>query len=191
MLGKSEALQVLKQVLKETKRPDTDFVMELSAQRFFWIVFPKSYDDYGTGLGHWVVHRETKQVEAHNPHIDPNVWEEIYLDTLDPTQGWIIRFDAGHKKGIINLKNLLEVPLDEAKSLSESPHWFGGHRVQLASVRELLLEKGIATRVEKVSYSLEIRKIKAFPHRVVFIEDVIRMIRHEDSHWWEDADWRP
>lgn len=108
MLERQEALQTIKEVLNETHRPDSDFVVELSAKGLFWIVRPGSYDDYGVGLGHWVVHRETKTVEAHHPHIDPNVWEEIHLDTLDPTQVWVIRFDSANKKGIINLKNLLD-----------------------------------------------------------------------------------
>lgn len=188
MLEKPEALQILKEVLNEAHRPDADFIIELSAKGLFWVIRPGSYDDYGVGLGHWMIHRETDKVEAINPHIDPNVWEEMYHDDLEPTQVWIIRLDPSEKKSMIKLKNLLKIPLNEVKSLTESPHWFGGHRTQLESIQKLLCEKGIVTLVERVTYTKHIKKIKAFPHVLIFMEDVTQLIRHEDSHWWKDED---
>ncbi|MDW3196029.1 MAG: hypothetical protein R8G66_26900 [Cytophagales bacterium] len=186
MLDQEEALQILKEALHETDRPDADFIVELSERSHFWMVKPRTYRDYGTGLGYWAIYRETKEVKALNSQIDPNTWEEMYLDALDPTKVWIIRFDANPPKGIIHLKNLLGIPLGEAKALSDSLHWFGGHRVQLESVQRLLLEKGVGTKIERVTHSLEIKKLREFSHEVIFIEDIVRLILHEESFWWDE-----
>lgn len=185
MLDQEEALQILKEVLNEAYRPSTDFIIERSKQSHFWIVKPRTYQDYGTGLGHWVIHRQTKEVQAINSQIDPNTWEEIYVDSQDKTKVWIIRFDSNLPKSILHLKNLLGIPLSEAKALSESPYWFGGHRVQLVSVQRHLQEKGIGTKIERVAHSPEIKKLREIPHEVIFIEDVVQLMLHKESYWWK------
>ena len=164
MIDQQEALQILKTALSETNRPDSDYLIRRSPEGHFWVVRPRSYEDYGVGLGHWLLHSETGKLHAVNGYVDPDTWEQIYLDNLDPTKTWALRYDSTDSTGLLKLKKLFDISLSEAKRMAGLPCWLAGHRVKLQSAQALLQEKGVRTTIERVENSEELRRTPDFPH---------------------------
>ncbi len=185
LIEKTEALVLLKEKLKDNDRLDSEFNIELSRKELFWIVTPENIEGYGVGLSCWTIHRKTRDIQALNVHMNPNHWEEVYLDSQDPTKTWIIRFDSTNKKSILHLKKLLELPLNEIYHYMESPYWFGGHRIQLTNIQGILRDEGIETIVERIESSGGIKKLRSTPYEGFLLWQVVPMIKLEPSHFWE------
>lgn len=182
----SENLFLLKEKLGATNRPNTDFEIRLAKYVFFWLVKPKSYEDYGTGLGGWLINRATREIIAVAAQVDPDICSEILRETQDPNYGATIRLDSTDKKSLIKLKNLLQVPLSEAKSIADRQHWFGGHTIQLTYIKEKLKAEGVETLLGFIRFDGSIKRLSTTPHEGYFREDIIKFVKSGSSHFWQE-----